>query len=425
MSVSSTIRAGDKEEEKTACFLVDSLNKIDEVSLEESLEQWKSIPRDSKYYLVATQALVIRSIVDDKYSEAWRLVGQCDAEIDKAPESLRLGHQVFKIWLLFEARKPESVKPALRLFAKKVTTAGGSSADSSYGIEWLAKFNALMDASQYKDATYENELRGISTLVQQSSQGNQRLFRSVHESCQAEIGELVAQWRQIQEMSPDERTSARQQAGELLRNLESEVEQSRKAARDSLDEFRGADKKWKQLGSAYRRKAHDVDHMHAPGKPRKPAEPKDSDRPRRPDNRSDEREQREYLRKEREYRVKVAQYDQDLAKYQRAYAEWKIIDDALRNKNRAELAAIGQDLNVAEQDRKMKQTIDDECQKTLRKFQSSLKQEQVKSRRLSEALDFANAPDSSSKSIITPSRLQNLDLQGYVAKLNQVIREID
>ena len=119
------------------------------------------------------------------------------------------------------------------------------------------------------------------------------------------------------------------------------------------------------------------------------------------------------------------QYERDMRAYQQAYAEWKIIDDALRNKLRAELAAIGQDLNVAAQERKVKQTSDDECQKSLRKLQSSLKQEQVKSRRLIEALDFANAPDSSSKSIVTPSRLRNLNLEGYVAKLNQVIREID
>ncbi len=422
MNFNSAIRAGDKEEEKTACFLVDSLNKLDEVSLEESFEQWKLIPRDSKYYLVATQALVIRSIVDDKYSEAWKLVGQCDAEIDKAPESLRLGHQVFKIWLLFEARKPESVKPVLRLFAKKVTTNGGSSADSSYGIEWLAKFNALMNAPQNSKASYEKELRGISTLVQQSSQGNQRLFRSVQESCQAEIGELDAEWSRIQEMSPDERAATGQQAGEKLRNLESEVEQTRKAARDSLDEFRDADKKWKQLGSAHKRKAHDVDHLHAPGRPNQPKKP---DRPSRPSGRNDEREQREYLQKEREYDAKMNQYERDMRAYQQAYAEWKIIDDALRNKLRAELAAIGQDLNVAAQERKVKQTSDDECQKSLRKLQSSLKQEQVKSRRLIEALDFANAPDSSSKSIVTPSRLRNLNLEGYVAKLNQVIREID
>lgn len=422
MSVSSTIRAGDKEEEKTACFLVDSLNKLDEVSLEESLEQWKSVPRDSKYYLVATQALVIRSIVDGKYSEAWKLVGQCDAEIDKAPESLRLGHQVFKIWLLLEARKPESVKPVLRLFAKKVTTTGGSSADSSYGIEWLAKFTALLNASQNSKASYENELRGISTLVQQSSQGNQRLFRSVQESCHAEIGELNAAWSRIQEMSPDERAATGQQAGESLRKQESEVEQTRKAARDSLDEFRVADKKWKQLGSAFKKKSHDVDHLHAPGQPRQPKKP---DRPRRPSGRNDEREQREYLQKEREYNAKMDQYERDMRAYQQAYAEWKIIDDALRNKLRAELAAIGQDLIVAAQERKVKQTIDDEFQKTLRKLQASLKQEQVKSRRLSEALDFANAPDSSTKSIVTPSRLRNLNLEGYVAKLNQVIREID
>ncbi len=120
--------AGEKEDLATASRLITMIESGDAGQVGRAQELFDSIPEGSKSKPIAGYTFALIQMREGKYSEAWKVLVAPSNVLVLVPDSIKIGKEKLKLWLLLEAGAADKAEPQ---FKRLVTLSLGlDSADS-------------------------------------------------------------------------------------------------------------------------------------------------------------------------------------------------------------------------------------------------------------------------------------------------------
>ena len=120
--------AGEKEDMAAANKLIGFVESSDAGRASQAHELFDSIPEVSKAKPIAAYALALIQIREGEYSDAWKVLVAPSNVLVLVPDSMKIGKERLKLWLLLEAGAADKVEPQ---FKRLVTLSLGLDSENS------------------------------------------------------------------------------------------------------------------------------------------------------------------------------------------------------------------------------------------------------------------------------------------------------
>ena len=418
--------------------IIESQDSAIQVNQAEDL--FASIPAESKSKPLAAMAIALIYIRENRFSEAWRVLAAISKDQGSVPDSIKLGKERLKLWLLLEAGAGEKAEAQFKqvvtmtlgidsasidLLTANCGLIGGvvgmlraDGKDSGVSISTLEKGKeVLLVKIKAKNAT--------SKLEEQFAEASQRGH---------ELLALVGRFESVGDEKAEKLNSSTQAEYQRIKQEQLDLRDDLKSAGGEKRDLEENRTKWIRKRSAILAELK----RETPGKPRQPRQPSKPTKspPKLPKGflnpTERERAEREYVRDMREYNDSIAKYilssaqhERDMAVYNAQYQIWKQADDARRAPLQAELQRVGPEVASAEKALKdmqseIKQGVALDLKQNTNKYEQLKRSASISS----IAFEHVTSNDPKTKRLLRPSNFNLLDYQWESTRLRKSLRDI-
>ncbi len=439
-------RAGDKEDKAATNALITMVenNETGQSNHAESL--FLSISPDSSVQPVAAYSLALIEIREGKYSKAWKALTATPKSPESVPNTLNVGKECLKLWLLLEAGSEEKAEPQ---FNRLVTMSLGDLFDESDRIANCRMIGGVIGMLQSEknagciaSTTLEKAKELLLAKVTAKS-AKTKLEEQLLEANQwgAELSAMVSKFESIGTEKAEVENRSTQAEYLKAKQTQSDLRGDLKSVGGEKQVLEDQRKKWIQN----KKVVHAEMQRETPGKPDFPADPglapraptkpngryetdpKTKERKYIPPTNSDESQYRADMRtfddRLAKWQQKVANYHRDRLEYQGKLQLWQQIDSERRTSlqtqlNAAEMGVKSAEKAIADLLAAMKQGVGSD----LKQVGSKLDQLERVATISNLALKHMSSTEPKTKKLICPSNFQILDYTSECIRLRKSLR---
>lgn len=285
---------------------------------------------------VAFQACSYLCLKGKDYSRAWKLLSQNDSVIADSSQSMQLGHDRIKLWLMMESGQTEKATELLKRLVRKILNDELSTTDQRSLADFLGGICGVSIEDPHPSAIPREVItRSISLLEGHPSNSIATQFCTRLEAIRSAAAELSNVIDYMGDLSEQDAEAALRQAFSDLRSCESGLEIAREQYDIERRELRKKHEATLNHERNIRRVRFQITNTELDGKPSMPTF--DEVEPRMPsgsryDKDADKSKWSDYDARMRKYERKLLLYQKELEAYPAKLAEWQSLNEQRRQR---------------------------------------------------------------------------------------------
>ncbi|MEQ1830514.1 MAG: hypothetical protein ABL921_31450 [Pirellula sp.] len=385
-------------------------------------------------------------IRENRFSEAWKSITSPSKDQAIVPDSIKIGKERIKLWLLLEAGAAAQAEPQFKrlvTMSLSVDSASGDQATSCGFIGGVVGMLQADGAASYIPLPVLEKAKEQLLARVESKNAKAKLEQKLYETSQwrAELSTLVSKFESIGIEKSDKQNRSIQAEFERTKQEQLELLDDLKSARGEKNILEDQRKKWIQNRKSILaqmntetpgKPAFPVPPGPAPHQPVRPRgsyriDPKTQESKYVPPSDSEERRYRDDLKtydeRAKKWRQRGAEYQRDLQEYPAKKQLWDEKDAARRASLQSQMAAIESGFAATEK------AIQDMQEDTKQGVGKDLKQtgeqlDQMKRSAAISSIAYRNvaSTDTKPKHLNRPSNFQLLDYVSECAQLRKSLR---
>lgn len=430
--------AGDKEDKAAVSALIAIIESSKAGQADQAGKLFESIPANSTVKPVAAYSLALVQIRDQQFSQAWKVLTSPSNNEGAAPDSIKLGKERIKLWLLLEANSAEKAEPQLERLVTMSLVADAANGDQTASCSLIGSIVGMLKTDGgnacIKTPALEKAKQLLLTKVE-SKNAKTKLEEQLAEASKwgAELSELVGKF---ESMGIDK-------ADELNLSTQAEFERSKQEDLQLRGDLKSAGGEKRVLEDQRKKLIQNRNHVQEdfkkeerskpafpvnpgppPRHPREPSgsyktDPKTQERKYVPPSDREKREYQEELKLSKTYSESVAKFQRDSLEYPAKIQLWETRLAALGAQTRAaELKIASTEKTLKDMQEEIKQGIG----KDLKQTSDQLEQLERLAAISNIAYKHVASNDPKTKILVRPSNFQLLDYESECIILRKSLR---
>lgn len=324
----ATSIADDAQAKKTlsvAIRYLDDEQSPDAIEIEKLLQD---VDSSSPLSPIAIQAAGFLYIKSNEYSKAWKILSRQNDSLDRASQSLKLGHDRLMLWLALESGQTEKATELFKKLVKQLLANDNSSASEQRILaDFLGRICAIiLEDSNPKSIPHELIRQAIARIESHESKATTQQFRAQLDEVLPAAKALAEIHDQILSLSDQDAAAKLLQARKDMESARINLENTRSDWESERNNLRQANEALSNQEKQTRKLLHLLRNTEEPGRPRpptlhakRPTEPKGS----RYDANASKNDWDRYDRDMRKYRQEESEYLRDLQTFPARLADWQ------------------------------------------------------------------------------------------------------
>ena len=430
--------ADEKEDLAAASGLIAIAESGDAGQAGQAQELFASIPEESKAKPIAAYAFALIQILEGKYSEAWKVLTAPSKDQNSVPDSIKIGKERLKLWLLLEAGAADKAEPQFKRLVTLSLSLESANAEQITscglvgGVIGMLKTDA--NAACIPLPTLEKAKELLLTKVE-SKNAKARLEEQLAEAYNwgAELSGLASKFESMDSEKADEQNRLTQAEFERIKQEQLKLRDDLKSAGGEKRDLEDQRKKGIQFRKvvqgqmkreALSKPALPVPPGPQPRQPNKPdgsykIDPKTQERKYVPPSGREEKRYKDELEQFSSWPKRVAKYQRDNAEYPAKFQLWEQRVTSLQTQMKEADGAVASAENAM---KNLQSNIKQGVGNALKQTGDQLEQLERLAAISSIAFKHITSNDPRAKHLIRPSNFQLLDYESECTQLRKSLR---